>query len=275
MYGKQVKANSYISRTYHIEEMLGIGSSCAVYKAWHKRLRKHVVIKIADNCSTDVITWHRNEVEALKNIKSVYLPQVIDFLICDDQSFTIIEHIEGLSFDKVLKHGYMFAEAQILKWYKQLSLALITIHKHDISHRDIKPANIVLTTTDDICLIDFNSAFVVGNNTGIASSSVGYASPEQYEYFMTCRKGAPNSQCNHNVYDIDWKLSDIFSLGATIYNLLTGDHPLTKFDSTTQVPDLKGFNKMLISIIKQSTRTEPSQRFASANELYRALQQLE
>ncbi|MCL2424912.1 MAG: serine/threonine protein kinase [Oscillospiraceae bacterium] len=275
MYGKQVRSNSYINRTYRITEMLGSGGSCAVYKAWHNRLRKYVVIKIADSCSTDAIAWHRNEVEALKNIKSMYLPQVIDFLISDDQSFTIMEHIEGLSFDKLLKCGHKFTEVQILKWYMQLALALTTIHKHDVSHRDIKPANIILTTNDDICLIDFNSAFVIGNNTGIASRSMGYASPEQYEYFMACRSATTNSQGSHNVYDVDWKLSDIFSLGATIYHLLTGERLLTESEDITDFSNLKGFNKRLISIIMQSTKATPSQRFASAEELYNALRLVE
>jgi len=294
MYGKQARdfllqaptKSTYINRTYRIEEKLGSGGNCKVYKAWHNRLRKFVALKIAENCSTEAIAWHRNEVEALKNIKSTYLPYALDFLVCDNQSFTILEYVEGVSFDKLLRYGHIFTEAQVLKWYRQLACALQVIHAHDVCHRDIKPANIVLTANEDICLIDFNSARVISNNTGMASSSTGYASPEQHDYFMRCKSGnyvATSQQlCSHYDEtmllvsdcvgpDVDWKLSDIYSLGATIFHLLIGERPPTREKDIAHIPKLKGFCKDLLVIIERSMRFVPSQRFVSATELYDAL----
>jgi len=247
----------------------------------------------------------------------MYLPQVIDFLVCDDQSFTILEHVEGKSFDNLIKYGCIFTEMQVLKWYKQLAFALRTIHMHDICHRDIKPANIVLSTSEDICLIDFNSALVMGNNTGVASSSMGYASPEQYKYFMTCREVAngkqtvfltsnetqllvsdcmteqtttpqllgssriQNSTCPtaalrqvENVHGVDWKLSDIFSLGATMYHLLTGERPLSTPEELQNISEMKGYNREIMAIIERSMEALPSQRFQSAERLYAALERI-
>jgi len=270
MYGKQTR-NSYIDRTYRIKEKLGLGGSCTVYKAWHNRLRKYVTIKVAEICSAGAIAWHRNEVEALKNMKSLYLPQVVDFLICDDRSYTILEFIEGASFDTLLKDGHIFTEKQVLKWYRQLAMALQTIHNNDVCHRDIKPANIVLTTNDDICLIDFNSALVIGNYTGVASSSMGYASPEQYEYFMQCKNKDEPQHHTHSVYDIDWMLSDIYNLGATIYHLLTGIRPTMRTEDIGKITELRGYSKDILAVIEQSLRKEPSQRIRTADELYSAL----
>jgi len=311
MYGKSVKTGSYIYRTYRIIEELGSGGSGDVYMAWHIRLRKYVVIKVVRKYTAGAIEVLRNEVEALKNIKNMHIPQVLDFMTESDYSFTVMEYIEGENFDNLLKNGKQFTEAQIIKWYCQLTSALDAIHKHEICHRDIKPANIMLTPHDNVCLIDFNSALVSGNNTGVISRSMGYASPEQYEYFRLCRNataktgkvhsnsietalltgdcktvpisglGIPghrsaggNSSDRYRVDNIDWKLSDIYSLGASMYHFLTGKRPPVKADEAVKIPYLKGYSECLLKIIERSMRTNPSERFASAKELGEALRMI-
>jgi len=285
-----------MDRTYQVEAEIGFGSSGPVYRAWHTRLYKHVVIKAVKNSSAMVLEVLRNEVEALKNIKSMHVPQVFDFLTENNYSFTVLEYIEGESFDKLLKSGYSFTEEQILMWYIQLATALVTIHKHDVFHRDIKPSNIMLTKSGDVCLIDFNSAFVSGNKTGVISRSMGYASPEQYEFFKLCRGtyvdfsketccvetellGSSERKATYGengpnylgVHDIDWKLSDIYSLGATMYHFLTGKRPPVKADEVEQISNLVGYSKSLLKIIKRSMQANPSQRFKSAKELDSAI----
>ena len=298
MFGKSVKAGSYLYKTYKIEAELGSGGSGAVFKAWHKRLCKHVVIKVVKDGSPAAIRVHRNEVEAIKNIKSLNIPQVLDFITDGIFSFTIMEYIEGDSFDKLLKLGRIFTEQQITAWYIQMVSALKAIHKHDVCHRDIKPSNIMLAENKDIYLIDFNSALVSGNNTGVISRSMGYASPEQYEYFKMCRDiltgssevyndnietvllvndcktipvtGADISACT-GLYEINWKLSDIYSLGATMYHFLTGKRPPVKADEVLKISELYGYSGKILGIIGKSMNPDPLQRFASADELNDAL----
>ena len=299
MYGKSVKADSYMSRTYQIKTELGSGGNGAVYMAWHKRLRKHVVIKVVKNCLDGTIEIRRNEVEALKNIKSMHIPQVLDFLTGNDHSFTIMEYIEGISFDKLIKIGLRFTELRIIKWYCQMASALDSIHKLDICHRDIKPANIILTPKGDVCLIDFNSALVAGNTTRLISRSMGYASPEQYEYFKLCRKAfedAGNASvdyietallpgdcrtipipeerhlCPHSADQINWQLSDIYSLGATMFHFLTGKYPPVRMHEIECISKLEGYTKGLLEIIERSMSEKPSDRFSSAETLVKALQ---
>jgi len=270
-----------LTQTYEIESQLGAGGSGAVYKAWHKRLRKHLVIKEQKDGTTKEVEAHRNEIEALKNIKSMYIPQVFDFLMEESSSFTVMEYIDGDSFDKLLKAGRMFSKKQLIKWYYQLACALQVIHRHDVCHRDIKPSNIMLTQDEDACLIDFNSAFVSDNNTKVVNRSLGYASPEQYMYFELCvdfHSGKTSYVAEpQRVYNgayiraapIDWKLSDIYSLGATMFHLVTGKRPPELADEKTIALSLDDSD--LGHIIKRSMQATPDDRFSSATELCKAL----
>ncbi|MDR0273221.1 MAG: serine/threonine protein kinase, partial [Clostridiales bacterium] len=243
--------------TYRIESELGSGGGGVVYKAWHTRLQKHVVIKELKSGSQHDIETQRNEVEALKNVKSAYLPQVFDFLTEGNRIYTVMEFIRGESLDKFLERGQKFSQTQVVKWYGQLVSALEAIHGQGVCHRDIKPANIMLMPDGDVCLIDFNAALVSGNDVRMISRSLGYASPEQYEIYEHFRRTRSASPINLSMgtetelldddktefisenaaddnteyisppkaFGLDWKRSDIYSLGATMYHLVSGKYP--------------------------------------------------
>ncbi|MCL2200617.1 MAG: serine/threonine protein kinase [Oscillospiraceae bacterium] len=214
--------------SFQILEILSTSGSGSVYKAWHKGLQKNVVIKKLKNTGNYDAEIMRNEVEALKNIKSPFVPQVLDFLTDSSVSYTIIEFIEGESLDKHIMRGEKFKPEQVLKWYYQLACALEAIHKSKVCHRDIKPANIILSSSGDVCLIDFDVAYVTGKGMKRYSRSLGYASPEQLAVFRQNLRipgvCAPLSLKIPHL--IDWKRSDIYSLGATMLHLLTGVNPL-------------------------------------------------
>lgn len=315
--------------TYRIEAEIGSGGGGVVYKAWHSRLQKYVVIKELKQGSKNDIEAQRNEVEALKNVKSQYLPQVLDFMVRGDRVFTVMEFIEGSSFDKLLERNIRFSQQQVIKWYGQLASALAEIHKHNIAHRDIKPANIMLQKNGDVCLIDFNAALVSGNDVRLISRSLGYASPEQYEIYERYknRSNAPiiyeNSQAGRlagevsgntgsgvktefapdastelvdnraaelaasteltqknagdpdktefippsPVFSVDWKRSDIFSLGATMYHLLTGVRPPERAAEIVDLAALGGCGEGLRYIIERSLCLDPMKRFSSGEVL--------
>jgi len=170
--------------TYRIEAELGAGGGGVVYKAWHTRLQKHVVLKrIKDESGLIHAERQRGETDILKNLKHAHLPQLYDFLTDESGVYTVMEYIPGQSFAALLKEKQTFTQPQIVRWAAQLADALAYLHGQNppVLHSDIKPGNIMLTPDGEICLIDFNISLVLdGDEAQALGLSHGYASPEQY-----------------------------------------------------------------------------------------------
>ena len=186
--------------TYRIEAELGAGGGGVVYKAWHTRLQKHVVLKrIKDDSGLLKLGRARDETDILKNLKHANLPQLYDFLEDPSGIYTVMELIPGQSFAELLREGKRFSQPQLVRWAEQLSDALEYLHGQTppVLHSDIKPGNIMLTPGGDVCLIDFNISFVLeGEDSDVLGLSHGYASPEQYgpQVLPSHLQVAPNSK---------------------------------------------------------------------------------
>lgn len=168
--------------------------------------------------------------------------------------YTVMEYIEGENFNELLKKQKNFSQAQIIKWSKQLCEVLIYLHERQkpIIHSDIKPANIMLTPEDNICLIDFNISLIFNNGISALGRTHGYSAPEQYMNKVS-------------------KLSDIYSLGAVMYHLATGEMPSR--DKSIEDFDLK-LSRKFKNIIKKAMSQVPEKRFKSAEDMLKALNEI-
>ncbi|MCL2046811.1 MAG: protein kinase [Oscillospiraceae bacterium] len=266
-----------------------------------------VVIK-EQKCETAMgAKRQRTEVDALKNIRNQYLPQVYDFFQRDNCSYTVLEFIEGQSFLEILKgnhrysnkmkdetgsdfngnsckvfrepNGASYTIKDVHRWYKQLAFALDTIHNQGICHRDIKPSNIILTPTGDICLIDFNAALVQGSKYGFVSYSQGYAPPEQQKLFELVKMNAALEDIRCTAAQIDWIRADIFSLGATMEHILKKSHTRKFYTKMSIFNIFKSIQiirtkKKILKIIKKSLNANPTHRYANGTELLHALSKM-
>lgn len=139
------------TNTYQLLEKLGEGSGGVVYRAYHKRLQKEVVLKEIKSKGLSMAD-KRQEVDILKNLNHMYLPQVLDFLVYDDEVYTVMSYIPGKSFRRLLQEGASFTTGQLIRWGMQICSALNYLHSQNppVIHGDIKPSNLMLTPQGNI-----------------------------------------------------------------------------------------------------------------------------
>lgn len=315
-----------IDDTYIIIEQIGRGGISSIYKAYHKRLKKEVVIKkIHPDVSCRIDT--RAEADILKNLKHSYLPKVLDFIVADGDYYTVTDYIDGISFEEVIQDGVDFTQKDLIRWSIELCEALEYLHmqKPPIIHGDIKPGNIMLTKDGHICLIDFNISNVFKSEGMVAVGySNGFSPPEQYsreamshilnkeEYdsfiryteqwssIITKRKEIntmdettvgenvekiisqlddtellcreitdPQSKKSETVYLNE--VSDIYSLGATIYYMVTGYKPRVAMLFEQDIDQYEGISDGLKYIIRKSMASNPLDRFESVSKMKQTL----
>lgn len=258
-----LKRGDILDHTYQIIEEIGEGGAGVVYLAYHLRLQKKVVVKKIKDRFVGRIN-ERGEADLLKQLHHTYLPQVYDFLPIGQQVFTVIEYIEGMDLQKYLNEGVGFEERQILLWLRQLCEVLEYLHTQvpAIIHSDIKPSNIMVTPGGNICLIDFNISFGDDSRKGISGFSERYASPEQILKSRMFLDGD-----NYREIIVDGR-SDIYSLGITMYHVLTGIKPPPDYRRITPIHNLKlPYSSYLINIIAKAMNPDIRQRYQSAGKM--------
>ncbi len=190
----------------------------------------------------------------------------------DNQVLMIMELVEGVSLDELLRQGPLDVRTSVL-YVSQVLSALDLAHSRNIVHRDIKPANIIVTPEGSVKLTDFGIARSASERnltqTGLALGSLYYMSPEQVQ-------AQPADQ-----------RSDIYSLGVTFYEMVTGKRPIEGGSEyailnshLTHTPAPPGslnpeVPPMLDAAIMKAIAKQPSDRFQTALEFREALRQME
>src|SRR5947209_807822 len=208
---------------YEITAQLGVGGMGEVYRARDTRLERTVAIKILPaQFSSDPVRKQRFEREA-KTISSLNHPHICvlyDVGSQDGIDYLVMECVEGETLAKRLEKGALPLE-QVLKFGAQITDALDKAHHSGVIHRDLKPGNIMLTPTG-AKLLDFGLAKPTAPLTSVATltAAVTQSSPmtEQGAIVGTFQYMSPEQV---QAKELDGR-SDIFSLGAVLYEMLTG-----------------------------------------------------
>lgn len=263
----------FIANTYEIVSQIGAGNSGIVYKAYHRNLNKYVVLK---KIKTDIknLVNIRAEVDVLKNLKHSCLPQVLDFVEDNGDIYTVMDFIPGHSFKQYLDAGTKFPESSVIIWMKQMASTLCYLHnqKPAIIHSDLKPGNIMLMPDGNISIIDFNISFELDAKSAYVNGYTnGYAAPEQIEALRYNQ----NQSDQRKWRKID-RRADIYSLGATIYHIMTGSKPISNDSGYVEdiqklVPDI---NEVFASIIMKCLEPNPVKRYQRTEEILSDLQNM-
>ncbi|MEQ8188319.1 MAG: bifunctional serine/threonine-protein kinase/formylglycine-generating enzyme family protein [Candidatus Eremiobacterota bacterium] len=254
-----------LDKRYEILELIKTGGMGAVYKARDERLTQICAVKELLSSSIDdgeyAVKRFHEEAKILASLRHSNLPRVIDHFTEHGKYYLVMDFIDGQDLETILKSNKDgLNEDKVIEYTKQLLDVLIYLHSQNppVVYRDLKPSNIMVQTSDGrIILIDFGIARTVRpgsltQKTGIGTE--GYIAPEQYT-------GKPEPA------------SDIYSLGATIHHLVTGQKPLIPFNFRP-VKELKpGITEEFHNIIMKSLQMKPEARF-TAQEMKKAIYEL-
>lgn len=255
---------------YEIIEEIGSGGGGIVYLAYHHGLQKQIVVKQIKGAFINGINT-RLEVDILKKLHHAHLPQVYDFVQVDNQIFTVMDYISGYDLEFYRKEGYVIPEVQLVQWLNQLLNVLDYLHNQPmpIIHSDIKPANIMVNEQGNICLIDFNIS-IDTQEVVVKGASLNYAAPEQMEALQYRMMG----DCTTRVI-LDER-TDIYSLGMTMYVLMTGYTPSNQREAMYRIQDVnRGYSQALVSIVHKMMEEQPSRRYHNARKVMHALELME
>lgn len=214
-----IAPDKLLQNRYRVTKQIGQGGMGAVYVATDERFNSTVAIKqtLFFNDPTLRKAFER-EAHLLNHLRHPALPRVSDHFIEGDGQFLVMEFIEGFDLGELLRQrGGPFSPAEVLRWADSILDALDYLHTHNppVVHRDIKPQNLKRTPRGQIVLLDFGLAKGVPapaqTQTSVTGSILGY-SPHY----------APLEQIQGTGTDAR---SDLYSLAATLYHLLTGAPP--------------------------------------------------
>jgi len=248
--------------SYRILDVIGKGGMGTVYRALDQRFDHVVAIKMFPRYFAKDSTYierFKREALIMSKLSHPGIVKLYDVGEIDGQTYIVMEYVEGQSLAEIMASHKPLEVAYAIAIVRQVGEALSYIHRAGIIHRDLKPSNILISPNGRAVLTDFGLAMPANvsslTEVGTIMGSPGYMSPEQV-------KGEPLS-----IH------SDIFSLGAVLYELLTGRKPFsgdTTFEHFDKIvnappPPLRSFNpavpREVEKIVLKTLAKKPEERY--------------
>lgn len=260
---------------YEIIRRLGQGGMGVVYLARHVTLERDVAIKfLAGQLSSnqDYVDRFLREARSAAKLNHPNIISVYDAGSQDDVYYFVMEYVEGQDFARLLKQVKRFPELEAIGHVRKAADAMAYAHQAGIIHRDLKPENLILTASSEVKVGDLGLAKEVNADdssltmSGVVMGTPFYISPEQV-------RGAR---------DVDHR-TDIYSLGATLYHLVTGVVPyrgsspaeIMSKHLTEPFPWPQAVNPELSEavcrVMYKMMAKEPGERFANMREVSQVL----
>jgi hypothetical protein len=264
---------------YEIVDLIGAGGMGEVYRARDTRLGRDVAIKVLPEHmahDADALGRFGREARAVAALSHPHIAALFDIGETDGTHYLVMELLEGETLTSRLRRGVL-PEKDALRIGTEIAEALGTAHAHGIVHRDVKPANVMLTRSG-VKLLDFGlarlqrrpdtsgeTASMTGLGDGVLAGTLPYMAPEQV------RGQAADAR------------SDIFALGAVLYEMLSGRRAFggeTAADTMTAIltrdpPELSrpglAVPASLEQIVRRCLEKDPEERFQSARDVGFAL----
>jgi serine/threonine protein kinase len=222
-----IAPNTLLQNRYLVLNQIGQGGMGAVYVATDQRFGSTVALKETFFTDPGLRKAFEREARLLNHLRHPALPRVSDHFVEDEGQFLVMEYIAGDDLaEKLKERGGAFTLSEVLNWADQLLDALDYLHTQEPSviHRDIKPQNLKLTSRNHIVLLDFGLAkgsAAMQTKVTATGSVFGYS-----------RNYAPLEQIQGAGTD---PRSDLYSLAATLYHLITGVTPPDALTRATAV----------------------------------------
>jgi eukaryotic-like serine/threonine-protein kinase len=230
---------------YKLLTKVGQGGMGAVYKAERIETGELCALKILPSRMAergDFVERFLREARAASKMRSEHIVRAVDVGISGGYYYFAMEFVEGESVDTTISIDGSMAESKVLKIVHQMALALVDAEKTGMVHRDIKPGNIIVTEDGHAKLTDFGLAREAADQsmteTGMTLGTPNYMSPEQARA----------------VKSLDTR-SDIYSLGVTLYHMLTGVVPFQ--GETSLLTMLKHLNEPPVAPITRRSDLSP------------------
>lgn len=262
-----LREGMFLADRYEIIEQIGTGGMANVYKAKCHKLNRYVAIKVMKSEFSQDKTFVSKfwaEAQSAAGLVNPNVVNVYDVGVENGIYYIVMELVEGITLKKYIEKRGRLPYKEAVSIAIQVANGMDAAHKHNIVHRDIKPQNIIISKEGKVKVTDFGIAKVASSatiNTSASMGSVHYISPEQ------ARGGYSDER------------SDIYSLGITLFEMLTGTVPfdgdsavsvaVQHIQDSIPLPSqlVEGVPVSVDKIVLKCTQKKTDRRYQSAAEL--------